>query len=143
MAPIKIAIADDHAIVRAGLRSVLESEPDMQVVGEAACAWTAIQVVRDTKPTVVLLDIGMPGCEWIQAIDRIRSHSPTAKILVVTGRDDQVYLRSALAAGCAGYFVKGPQSRRIASCGPTSGLCCSRLVALKKAAETFSCFSLD
>jgi DNA-binding NarL/FixJ family response regulator len=102
----RIVIADDHAVVRAALRRMLASYADLDVVGEAENSWAAIQTARAVRPDVVLLDIAMPGCTWIQAIDRIREEAPDARILIVTGHDDPVYLRSALAAGCAGYFVK-------------------------------------
>ena len=103
---IRIMLVDDHAILRAGLRSLLDSQSDMTVVEEAVDADGAVDGVSRTRPDVVLLDISMPGESGIHAIGRIREASPATQILVLTMHDDQAYLRSVLAAGGAGYLVK-------------------------------------
>ena len=103
---IRIIIADDHAILRAGLRSLLKAQPDMEVVGEAVDGDETVELVDELQPDVLLLDISMPKCGGIQAIPRVRDVSKGTRILVLTMHDDQAYLRSVLAAGGSGYLVK-------------------------------------
>ena len=106
MDKIRILIADDHAILRAGLRRLIEGQDDMCVVAEAETATGAVAQADTDKPDVVLLDITMPGGSGIKSIGPIRSASPKTRVLVLTMHDDQAYLRSAMAAGAAGYMVK-------------------------------------
>ena len=103
---IRIMIADDHAILRAGLRSLLNAQGDMEVVAEAVNGEEAIEKAGEVRPDVVLLDITMPKKSGIEAIADIRKLSPGTRILVLTMHDDHAYLRSVLAAGGAGYLVK-------------------------------------
>jgi len=103
---IRIMIADDHAILRAGLRSLLNAQADMEVVAEAVNGEEAIEKAEINKPDVCLLDITMPRKSGIEAISDIRKLSPVTRILVLTMHDDHAYLRSVLAAGGAGYLVK-------------------------------------
>lgn len=106
MDEIKILIADDHAILRAGLRKLIEGQTDMSVTSEAETAAEAVAKADDDKPDVVLLDITMPGGSGVKSIAPIRKASPNTRVLVLTMHDDQAYLRSAMAAGAAGYMVK-------------------------------------
>lgn len=106
MAKIKVVIADDHAILRAGLRALINAQPDMEVIGEASDGETAVQMVIETKPEVVLMDISMPECGGIKALQRIRRDAPDTRVLVLTMYDDPAYLHSGLAAGAAGYLIK-------------------------------------
>ena len=106
MTKIRILIADDHAVLRAGLRMLIAAQPDMEVVGEAADGEEAIQRVIETLPDVAILDITMPGVGGIRAIERIRRESPVTRVLVLTMHDVPAYLRSVLAAGGSGYVVK-------------------------------------
>ncbi len=110
MAPIRVLIADDHAVLRAGLRMLIGAQADMQVVGEAADGDEAVRAARETRPDVVLMDLTMPGSGpasgGIRAIERLREEQPGVRVLVLTMHDVPAYLRTALAAGAAGYVVK-------------------------------------
>jgi two-component system response regulator NreC len=101
-----ILIADDHAILRSGLRMLIDSEPDMKVVGEAANVTEAVQKTRETNPNVLLLDVTMPERNGLSAIPALLKASPQTRILVLTMHDDPAYLQSALSAGASGYVVK-------------------------------------
>jgi two-component system response regulator NreC len=103
---IRVMIVDDHTILRAGLKVLIESQPDMEIVGEAGDAAQAIRLCKTCQPDVVLLDLAMPGGGGLRAIEEIRADRPQARVLVLTMHDDQAYLRSSLAAGAAGYLVK-------------------------------------
>lgn len=112
MAKIRVLIADDHAVLRAGLRMLLEAEPDMEVVGEAADAPEAVRKAVALRPHVALVDITMPGGGGLQAVERIRRGSPRTRVLVLTMHDDPSYARAVLAAGGSGHVVKevgGPE----------------------------------
>ena len=103
---IRIALCDDHAVVRSGLRRILETEPDLEVVAEAGTADEAVTVARDTQPDVFVMDVGLPGRSGIDATSDVCKVSPRTKVLVLTAHDDVAYLRRAFAAGAAGYLVK-------------------------------------
>lgn len=103
---IRIMIADDHAILRAGLRSLLSAQEDMTVVAEAVDGQEAVEKAGSAKPDVLLLDITMPKKSGIEALQEIRKLSPATRVLVLTMHDDHAYLRSVLAAGGSGYLVK-------------------------------------
>ncbi len=106
MGKIKLLLVDDHSILRAGLRLLLNSQPDMEVVGEAGDGVEALRLAEETRPDVVIMDLTMPGEGGIEATRRIRQAVPEAKVLVLTMHDDGAYLRAALAAGAAGFVVK-------------------------------------
>jgi two-component system response regulator NreC len=106
MQKIRVVIADDHAVLRAGLRMLINTQPDMIVVAEAGDGLAAVIQATETKPDVVVMDITMPAMGGIQAIEQIRQALPQTQILVLTMHDDTAYLRSALAAGASGYVVK-------------------------------------
>ncbi|MDR5694786.1 MAG: response regulator transcription factor [Armatimonadota bacterium] len=106
MDPIRLIIADDHAVLRAGLRLLLESQPDLQVVGEAGDGWETLQLAEQHKPDVILLDLSMPGPGGLEVIKEIKRRVPRAKVLVLTMHEDEGYLRSVLKAGGSGYVVK-------------------------------------
>jgi two-component system response regulator NreC len=103
---IRIVLADDHNIVRRGLRLVLDSEPDLEVVAEAADLETARRYVRGHRPAVLVLDLNMPGGSSIEAIPDIRAESPETQIVVLTMQDEPEYAREALAGGALGYVLK-------------------------------------
>ena len=107
MANIRIVLTDDHAIVRAGIRSLLEKQPDMEVVGEAADGREAIQMVRELHPHVVVMDIVMPGIGGLEATRLIKAESPEVQILALTMHEDERYFFQAIHAGASGYIVKG------------------------------------
>jgi two-component system response regulator NreC len=103
---IRIVVVDDHAVVRSGLRLLLDVEDDLQVVGEAGNARDAIFEVRATKPDVVLLDVVMPGESGIEALPEVLREAPEAKVLMLSMQDDPSYVREAFAAGASGYVLK-------------------------------------
>src|SRR6185369_8823368 len=106
MEKIRVLIADDHAVLRAGLRLLINTQPDMTVVAEAGEGAEAVRLASETKPDVAVMDITMPVMGGIEAIEQVRKVVPQTQILVLTMHDDTAYLRSALAAGASGYVVK-------------------------------------
>lgn len=103
---IRILIVDDHAVVRSGLRRVLEAEPDLDVVGEAGDAQRAMFEALETNPDIVLMDVVMPGTSGIEAIPDLLARVPTTTVLVLSMQDDPHYVREAFAAGASGYVLK-------------------------------------
>ena len=103
---IRVFLADDHAVLRAGLRALLSREPDMEVVGEAASGSEALKKVEELQPDVVLMDISMPGMEGLEATAQVKQKAPGTKVLILTMHEDRRYLLPALRAGAAGYVVK-------------------------------------
>lgn len=103
---IRIALCDDHAIVRSGLRRILEAEPDFEVVAEAGTGEEAVAAARDTQPDVFVMDLGLPDRNGIAATGDVLEASPTTRVLVLTVHDDVAYLRRAFDAGASGYLVK-------------------------------------
>jgi DNA-binding NarL/FixJ family response regulator len=103
---IRVLIADDHAVLRTGLRLLISAESDMEVVGEAADGPETVSQARDLDADVVLLDLTMAGAPGTAIIERLVRLDPRPRILVLTGHDDPSYLRSALQAGASGYIVK-------------------------------------
>lgn len=106
MSKIRILIADDHGVLRAGLRVLLNAETDLEVVGEAGDGSEAMAKARELQPDVILLDVTMPGTGGLQAIQHIRKASPASRILILSMHDDESYLREALRAGASGYALK-------------------------------------
>jgi DNA-binding NarL/FixJ family response regulator len=103
---LKIVIADDHGLLRAGLRTVLSAEPDIEVIGEAADGDTALELARALQPDVLVTDISMPGANGIEVARQARTLAPGTRVLIVTMFEDESLLRAALAAGAAGYLSK-------------------------------------
>lgn len=103
---VRIMLADDHAILRAGLRLLLENQPNFTVVGEAENGVEALALVGSAQPDVLLLDLNMPEADGISVLAKIRQTAPKTKVLVLTMHDDARYLKEALAAGAAGYVLK-------------------------------------
>ena len=103
---IRIMIADDHAILRSGLKLLVNSQDDLEVVAEAADGQQAIDRARETSPHVVLLDLSMPRTTGMQALQRMVKECVKTRVVVLTMHDDAAYLRSALAAGASGYVLK-------------------------------------
>jgi two-component system response regulator NreC len=105
---LRILIADDHGLVRAGLRSLLNSDPGLEVVGEAANGDEALRLATQLAPDLVLLDISMPGPggNGIATTRRLREAVPAARVLVLTMHEDKGLLREAIGAGAAGYILK-------------------------------------
>ena len=106
MGPIRILIADDHAIMRRGLRTLLERESDLEVVAEACDGREAVSLARRERPNVVVLDIAMPNLNGIEAGRQIAEILPDTQIVILTVQADEAYLLSALKAGARGYVLK-------------------------------------
>jgi two-component system response regulator NreC len=104
--PVRVLVVDDHAVVRAGLRLLIDREESMVVVDEAADANEAIFRVMEHKPDVLLIDVTLPGESGIQAIPKLLAASPDTKILVLSMHDDPRYVREAFAAGASAYVLK-------------------------------------
>jgi two-component system, NarL family, response regulator NreC len=103
---IRVLVVDDHAVVRSGLRLLLDAEDDIEVVGEAGSAREAIFEARTAKPDVVLMDVVMPGASGIEATPQLLHEEPEARVLVLSMQDDPSYVRQAFAAGASGYVLK-------------------------------------
>jgi two-component system response regulator NreC len=103
---IRVVIVDDHALVRSGLRLLLEAEEDVTVEDEGGNAEEAIRLARLHKPDVVLLDVVMPGQSGLDAVPAILEAAPKASVLVLSMQDDPSYVRQAFAAGASGYLLK-------------------------------------
>lgn len=106
MARIKVVVADDHAIVREGVRMILGQEQDIEVVGEAGDGQQAIDLVEALGPQVVIMDISMPGVGGIEATQRLKTSHPQVQVLALTMHEDETYVFQLLRAGAAGYVLK-------------------------------------
>jgi len=106
MDKLQILIADDHALLRDGLKALVNAQPDMEVVGEAETGRTALEKARHLKPHVVLMDISMPDMNGAHATRRLKELLPTIKVLALTAHEDCSYLRHMLEAGAAGFVLK-------------------------------------
>jgi len=104
---IRVVVADDHAIVRAGLRALLDAAGDVTVVAEAADGRAAVEAVERLRPDVLLLDLSMPGLNGVEALRRVREGAPRTRVLVLSMHAAPEYVRPALRAGALGYLVKG------------------------------------
>lgn len=103
---IRVLIADDHAILRDGLKALLQSAPDMEVVGEAATGKEALRLVHELRPNVVLMDISMPDMTGLEATEVIKRMYPEIKVIALTVHEHETYLRRMLQVGADGYVVK-------------------------------------
>lgn len=106
MKKIRVLLADDHAVLRAGLRALIDAQPDMRVVAEAGDGAETVRQAQETRPDVAIVDISMPEGSGIDSIEWIRRRSPGTRVLVLTMHDDAAYARAALAAGASGHIVK-------------------------------------
>ena len=103
---IRILIADDHGVLRAGLRALLNAEPDLEVVGEAADGDEALRLTRTLQPDIVLMDVSMPGCGGIEATRRLKELRSDVRVLILTVHEDSGLLQEAIRAGASGYILK-------------------------------------
>jgi len=103
---ISVYIADDHSIVREGIRSLIASAPDMEVVGEAADGDEALRQIPDRKPAVFLMDMSMPGCSGLELIERIRRRAPETQVLVLSMHREDLYATRTIRAGARGFITK-------------------------------------
>jgi DNA-binding NarL/FixJ family response regulator len=106
MKKLRILLADDHKIVREGLRLLIDSQPDMRVVGEAANGREVLLKARDLKPDVVVMDLSMPELNGLQATERLKAERPEMKVVALTAHEDEIYLRQLCKVGAAGYVLK-------------------------------------
>jgi len=102
----RVMIVDDHAILRAGLKLLVNSQPDLEVAGEASDGRQAVELAREFKPDIVLMDLTMPNAGGMEALQKIAAELPATRVVVLTMHDDPAYLRSVLAAGASGYVLK-------------------------------------
>ncbi len=105
-APTRVVVVDDHAVVRSGLRRLLDAEPDIEVVGEAGDSRHAVFENRAQKPDVIVMDLVLPGEDGMEATRRVLKERPEVKVLVLSMQDDPAYVRQAFEAGACGYVLK-------------------------------------
>jgi two-component system response regulator NreC len=103
----RILLADDHALVRAGIRALLEKQDDLEIVGEAADGQETLKKVAELGPHVIIMDIAMPGMGGVEATKRIKKQYPHVQVLVLTMLDDERYFFEIIQAGASGFIVKG------------------------------------
>ena len=106
MKKLRILLADDHKIVREGLRLLINSQPDMQVVGEAANGKEVLRLARELKPDLVVMDLSMPELNGLQATDLLKREHPGLKVVALTALEDESYLRQLCKVGASGYVLK-------------------------------------
>jgi two-component system response regulator NreC len=115
MEPVRILVVDDHALVRAGIRVLLDTQPDLRVVGEAATGEEGVRLAAELRPDVVVMDVSMPGCGGLAATRRITASGGGARVLVLTMHDPEQFLVPVLEAGGSGYVGKESADREIAA----------------------------
>lgn len=113
MRKIKVLLAEDHVVVREGIRERIQREQDMEIVGEAGDGEEAIQLAEQLKPDIILMDIAMPKLNGIEATRRIKSSCPSISILVLTAYDDEEFIFALLEAGVAGYLLKNVRGQEL------------------------------
>ncbi len=106
MKKLRVLLADDHQIVREGLRRMIESQPDMRVVGEAANGKEVLTQAKALEPDVVVMDLSMPELNGLQATERLAAELPTVKVVALTAHEDECYLRQLCKVGASGYVLK-------------------------------------
>ena len=107
MTPIRVLLADDHTLVRAGIRSLLEAQPGVEVVAESGDGREALELIMKHGPDVALLDIGMPSLNGLEVARRVAKECPRTRVIVLSMYGDRTYVKQALGAGVAGYLLKG------------------------------------
>jgi DNA-binding NarL/FixJ family response regulator len=111
--PLRILLVDDHVLFRKGEEAVLASRPDMEVVGEAGDGFEAIALARETMPDIILMDIGMPRCNGLEATRQIKREMPYVRVVMVTVSDDGRDLFEAIKCGAQGYLIKDLKARQL------------------------------
>jgi len=107
MTPVRVVLADDHTLVRAGIRGLVANLPDVEVVGEAGDGQEALRLAEALQPDVLLLDIGMPGLNGLEVAARLTKVDPTIRVIILSMHISEEYVLQALRAGAAGYLLKG------------------------------------
>ncbi len=110
MTPLRILLADDHALVRAGIRALLEQMPDIEVVGEAGDGREALALVKTLRPDVLLMDIAMAGMSGLEAAAQVKKEHPGVKVIILSMHANEEYVMQALLVGAAGYLLKDAAS---------------------------------
>jgi DNA-binding NarL/FixJ family response regulator len=113
--PIRVILADDHTLVRAGIRALLEKLPGVQVVGEAGDGREVLNLVAKHRPDVVLMDIAMPGLNGLEAAERLAKEFPDVRVIILSMHPNEEYVWRALKAGAAGYLLKKAATAELAS----------------------------
>lgn len=106
MNKIKIVLADDHVVLRSGLKLMLNAQKDMEVIGETGDGEATLELLADLQPDVLLLDISMPGLDGLGVLNRMQAEFPKIKVLVLTMHDDEEYVKKVLSQGAKGYILK-------------------------------------
>ena len=147
---IKVLLADDHSIVRAGLRRIVEESGEMVVIAEASDSNEAIKQIRETLPDVAVVDISMPGMDGLEVINQLRSYCPELPILILTMHEEEQYVVRAIGAGARGYITKrsAPEElvnaiRKVHSGGRYLSDSAAELLALRLGRGTTNMSSLD
>ncbi|MDX1388657.1 MAG: response regulator transcription factor, partial [Acidobacteriota bacterium] len=107
MSRIRVLLADDHTLVRGGIRSLLESVENVEVIAESGDGRETLELVGKLRPDVALIDIGMPGLNGLEVAKRVPKESPKTRVIILSMHGDVTYVRQALRAGIAGYLLKG------------------------------------
>jgi len=110
---IKVLLADDHVVVRAGTRQLLERHPDITIIGEASTGQEAVQLATNLGPDVVVMDVRMPGMSGVEATKAIKATHPEMNVLVLTAHDDDEYVFALLQAGANGYLLKTAEAEEL------------------------------
>jgi len=103
---LSVFIADDHPVVLAGIRSLLDRDPDVEIVGEARDGETTLRMAIELKPTMMVLDLSMPGLNGVEVVRRLLAQLPDCKVVILTVHEDRAYLRKLIEVGAAGYVLK-------------------------------------
>jgi DNA-binding NarL/FixJ family response regulator len=111
--PLRVLLVDDHILFRTGVKAVLSSRPDMQVVGEAGAGLEAVELARQTMPDVILMDITMPGCNGLEATRRIKQELPYVNVFILTVSEDDQHLFEAIKSGAQGYLIKDLKAHQL------------------------------
>ena len=115
MAKIRVLLTDDHMLFRQGIRTLLTAEPDMEVTGEAGNAAEAVEMARQSRPDVVLMDIGMAGMSSFEATRQIRKERPDTRVVFLSMYDDEDYLAECVDIGASGYILKESPAEQLVS----------------------------
>jgi two-component system, NarL family, response regulator NreC len=115
MSKVRVVLADDHAVLRSGLKALLEADNDIEVVGESGDGETCIEQIIALDPDIAILDINMPRCSGLEALESLKTTAPRTRVLILTMHDDIEYLRKVLALGGAGYVLKHAASEELMS----------------------------
>ena len=104
--PLRVLIADDHPVVLAGVRSVLNGDPGLEIIGEARDGETALRMAIELNPAIMVLDLSMPGLNGVEVTRQLLAEAPSCKVVVLTVHEDRAYLRKLIEVGAVGYVLK-------------------------------------